>query len=442
MSKKLSGKAFGKFTLGDYLGHTGTAHVYLTKFPGTEKSVVVNLLPKNFTGDSSFAEHFLVEAGILATLDHPFIVKVHEYGIEQEYPFLVMQHIKGPTLKDLLTVTKERQVRIPLEVCIFIINSLGSALSHAHNQIIPHSDVKPHNVLLEGSKQVMLTDFGFARLLNINKSSRQGTLEGHSPAKQFQEKSAEMRKDIFSLGVILYQLTTGKLPGFQGDTNPLEEHLTNVKVVAPQTLVPEIPDEMNNIILKAISKDEESHYQTVDELNKDLSKVHWHVKTTVLPSAQMSGVVEFSSRFSSVAMPDKYESETKRKVSLYFLDTGQIMDLVIGREYTLGRQYEGQSVLPDIDLTPYRAFEGGISKMHAKLEMGETEVKITDLGSANGTWHAGKKIRPNIPYTLHHEDLIMLGKLRIQILISGTVPSSSKETSEDEPEDITEVEDV
>ncbi|MBW8012145.1 MAG: protein kinase [Chloroflexi bacterium] len=433
MIKNLSGKAFGKFQLGEYLGHTGTAHVYLSKFPGTEKQIVINLLPSHFTGELSFAEHFLVEASILATLDHPFIVKVHEFGIEQDYPFLVMQHVKGPTLKDLLTATKQRQVRIPLEVCIFIINSLGTALSHAHNQIIPHSDVKPHNVLLEGSTQVILTDFGFARLLNINKSSRQGTLEGHSPSKQFQEKSVEMRKDIFSLGIIFYQLTTGKLPGFEGDTSPLVENLNNVKVVSPQTIVPEIPDEMNQIILKAISNDEENRYHTVGELIEDLGKVHWHVKTTVLPSAQMSGVVEFSSRFSSVAMPDKYESKQESKVSLYFLDTGQIIDLDMGREYTLGRQYEGQPLLPDIDLTPYRAFEGGISKLHAKLEMGETDVKIIDLGSANGTWHAGKKIPVNTPYTLQHADLIMLGKLRIQILISGSVPTSPPKNKENEP---------
>ena len=104
-------------------------------------------------------------------------------------------------------------------------------------------------------------------------------------------------------------------------------------------------------------------------------------------------------------------------MAIYFLDTGQVLELDNNREYTLGRSYEGTPVVPDIDLTPFKAYEWGISRLHASLQTSTLEVVVKDLGSSNGTWHAGDRLETNQPYTLHHGDIVMLGKLRLQILL-------------------------
>ncbi len=416
--ENLTAQTIGKYHLGRYLGHTGVAHVYQAQHPDTGELVTVNLLPSHFAGDPSFAEHFMVEAGMLATLEHPNIVPIYDSGVEDGYPFLVMKNVEGPTLKDLVDSTNQRFLRVPMDVSVFIINSLGGALSYAHKQIIPHTDVKPTNVLLEKSGIVMLTDFGLGTLLNYKTISAMEKLKGFFSSEKFQEKNEAMRGDVFSLGMIFYLLATGKLPYAEDVTGSLDPDILSAPLVSPKSLVPEIEEEINQVILKSISRNPDLRYPSIDEYLEALANYSRNVKTTVLPSARLSDVASFSSRYSSVPPPDSYDGVGEKKVSLYFLDTGQILDLETQKEYTIGRQYENQPILPDIDLTPFKGFEWGISRLHAKINVGYQEVTITDMGSSNGTWHAGKRIPEDSPYVLNHGDLIMLGKLRIQALIS------------------------
>jgi pSer/pThr/pTyr-binding forkhead associated (FHA) protein len=128
----------------------------------------------------------------------------------------------------------------------------------------------------------------------------------------------------------------------------------------------------------------------------------------------------FSSRFSSAGTPSEFSQKEKRgkEIALYFLDTGQVLELEPNREYTLGRIYKEQPVVPDIDLSPFKGYEWGISRLHAILEVKQDQVFITDNNSSNGTFHAGNKIPPDTPYLINHGDIVMLGKLRLQILIS------------------------
>jgi pSer/pThr/pTyr-binding forkhead associated (FHA) protein len=122
----------------------------------------------------------------------------------------------------------------------------------------------------------------------------------------------------------------------------------------------------------------------------------------------------------SWAPPTARLVEGAKQVSLNFLDTGQVVSLELNREYVIGRRHKSQPILPDIDLSPFKAYDWGISRLHANLSVTNDKVSITDLGSSNGTWHAGSRISANQPYELKHGDVIHLGKLKLQILIYET----------------------
>jgi serine/threonine protein kinase len=247
-----------------------------------------------------------------------------------------------------------------------------------------------------------------------------GTIKG-TPAymspEQAMGKPSHTQSDIYSLGVIFYELLTGRLPF--DDENPFTIAMKHVNdpLLPPRELVPEIPDKVEKIVLRSMAKDPADRYQDVNDFIEDLTQVRLQVKTAKLPSARLTDLVERSDKYSTWSVPSGVDEEAGSQVCLHFLDTGQILNLEKDREYTIGRKHKTQSVVPDIDLTPYSDYEWGISRLHASLAIYGDSVTITDIGSSNGTYHAGKKLTPNESYPVKHGDILLLGKLKVQILI-------------------------
>ena len=190
-----------------------------------------------------------------------------------------------------------------------------------------------------------------------------------------------------------------------------------VYFISPIDLIPETPVELNRLVMRMISPKIADRYQAIREVQKDLKFLSSQSRTTSLPSVQLSSVAQYSSRFSNVIIPEANAIPIDKQIALYFVDTGQVLELDNSKDYKIGRKSKGQSVVPDIDMTPFKAYEWGISRMHARLSTKEGKVMITDMDSANGTWHAGKRIEPETAYELRDGDIFMLGKLRIQVLI-------------------------
>jgi serine/threonine-protein kinase len=411
-SEELVGQRIGKYQFMEYLGYGAMARVYKAYHTTLDRYVAIKLLHPHFASDADFVGQFKREAKNLATLRHPNIVQVYDFDIIDDMPYMIMEYIDGPTLKNVIDETRRRHVRVSLSKSVRIIMNIGVALSYAHKRSMVHRDVKPSNVMLEKSGRVVLADFGLARLLTGKRTTISGTVKG-TPAYMSPEqglgKSGEARSDIYSLGVIFYELATGQLP-FDSD-NPLAIAMKHVNepLKSPKTFVPELPDRIEAIIMKTMEKNPTKRYNTVDELLQDLRNFTRQVKTTKLPTAKLSLI-------DSVATPIP-ETNVDAQVSLHFVDTGQILNLERGNEYTIGRRYQNQPVIPDIDLTPFKAYEWGISRLHAKIYIGEDDVRVTDLGSSNGTWVNGEKLPPNVPHSLKHGEIFFLGKLRIQVLI-------------------------
>jgi serine/threonine protein kinase len=205
----------------------------------------------------------------------------------------------------------------------------------------------------------------------------------------------------------MYQMATGRLP-FVADT-PLAivfKHV-NAPLPSPQSINRTIPDVVNQIIVRTMEKSPDSRYQSAAELLKDLERVE-------------SGELLQSSKPGSESTPPFFPDASKdvAVVSLHVVETGQIITLDEGQEFVLGRVDEGMQNKPEIDLSAFQAFQKGVSRRHALVTLGEKKtVNLTDLNSTNGTWVNGTKIKAQIPMTLHHGDVISLGKLVIQVLV-------------------------
>jgi serine/threonine protein kinase len=418
-SHQLIGRKIGVYEIVAYLGGGSMAQVFKARHTQLNRFVSLKLLHTRYTADPDFIEQFTKEAQNLAQLRHPNIVQVYDADISREYPYLAMEFIDGLSLKAIIKDYRERYARIPLVRSLRIIYSVGLALAYAHQRGVIHRDVKPGNVLIENSGRVVLADFGLARLLSRKGDTGTGLIIG-TPAYMSPEQAlgqpSHPRSDIYSLGVISYELLTGKVPFT--DDNPFAIAMKHVSepLIPPRSIVPEIPNEVEKIVLQAMSKNPNERYGTANEFLHDLTKVRLRIKTARLPTASLSSLKESSNKVESWTAPDRSGDREGPRVCIHFVDTGQIINLEMGKEYTIGRKHKSQSVIPDIDLSLFKAYDWGISRLHATIVVRAGLVSITDIGSSNGTWIHGKRLPPNQPAQLNHGDIFYLGKLKIQFL--------------------------
>ena len=248
----------------------GMAEVYLARDQLLDRRVALKVLFPELSIDRSFVERFRREAQSAANLSHPNIVSVYDWGEEDDTYFIVMEYIDGKPLSALLRaqgpLLADRAASIGADV--------AAALAFAHRNGVVHRDVKPGNVLLDGNDHVKVTDFGIARAANTKENLTQtgavmGTATYFSP-EQAQGYGVDPRSDVYSLGVVLYEMVTGK-PPFAGD-NPLTIAYKHVREapVPPRQVNPAIPAAFEAIILQAMAKDPDDRYGTADELRADL----------------------------------------------------------------------------------------------------------------------------------------------------------------------------
>ena len=252
------------------------AEVYRGYHPALDRYVAIKLLHSFLADDPEFKDRFEREARNVAKLKHPNIVQVYdfEYDSEGESYYMVMEFIDGPTLKDRLFDLNTNGERFPVPESIRIIRSAANALAYAHQRSMIHRDVKPANLMLDDDGRVVLTDFGIAKIVTGAQFTASGGMVG-TPAYMAPEQglgeAGDERSDIYSLGVILYQLATGRLP-YDADT-PLAIILKHVNDLLPRPRLfsPEIAEDLEQIICKVLEKDPDDRFQSATEFAQELS---------------------------------------------------------------------------------------------------------------------------------------------------------------------------
>lgn len=410
---KLIGKSFGKYKLEEIIGIGGMATVYKAHHANLARDVAVKVLNSDVVANENFSHLFIREARNLANLSHPNILQVYDFDIEDDMPYLVTEYIDGPSLKKLIKSVQVDNNKIPIKKCVRIVKSVAEALQSAHQSKIVHLDIKPANVLMEKTGRVVLADFGISKMVTGNTEIVSGSLRG-TPAYMAPEivlgNPGRSPADMYSLGVIFYELVTGQLPFDAEKALAITIKHVNEKVKSPRQVSKDVPRRVEKIILKAMEKNPKDRYKNMQDMLKEVNRLK-EAKTEHLPTATLSSLDSIPKKEISG------DAQEYTRITLHFLSTGQILDLPEGDEYSLGRVGDNPPNNIDVDLTPFKGLEWGISRNHAKFVITDKGVELIDLGSLNGTVVEGNKLEPNLPHIIEHGTTIKLGKLKIQVLI-------------------------
>lgn len=411
----LVGKKLGQYELLDVAGVGGLATVYKASQPALERFVAVKVLHSN---DRMLLTRFEREAKASARLRHRNILMVYEYGEEAGLPYIAMEYVEQGTLDNYLT-------GIPMDwECVITLSApIARALHHAHEHGLIHRDVKPSNILMPQPDWPLLADFGLVKVAQIDEElTGTGVAVGtpsYMPPEQAGADDVDFRADMYSLGVIMYQMITGRLP--------FEYHNMNLQIFAhiselppaPSELNPKCPPQLEHVIEKAMEKDPEDRYADLQEMAEILEEI-LKESTYHFPSPPNDTPVTVVDNQRPVAAysPSMAETPTRQEVKILLKDGSGTIEVSSPSENGLIIGRTQKTSVADIDLGPYGALEAGVSRQHSCLALKGTTWLIDDLKSMNGTYVNEEKVQPGKPVPLKNGDVIRCGKLSFIFLIS------------------------
>src|SRR4051812_16717621 len=260
----------GRYRIVRKLGTGGMANVYLAEDEVLGRRVAIKILNDRHAGDDQFVERFRREAKNAASLSHPNIVSIYDRGEAEGTYYIAMEYLDGRTLKELIVARGPA----PLTVAVEYARQILSALRFAHRHGIVHRDIKPHNVLVDAEGRVKVTDFGIARA-GTSQMTEAGSIVGtaqYLSPEQARGTNVDQRSDVYSLGIVLYELLTGTVP-FNGDT-PVEIAMKHLSTLPepPSAKRPDIPRDLDLIVMRALAKDPLDRYQSAEEMDADLER--------------------------------------------------------------------------------------------------------------------------------------------------------------------------
>jgi serine/threonine protein kinase len=269
MSPSLEGQTIGKYRVLEALGRGGMAQVFRAYHPQLDRYVAIKVLRSDLVEHEEFLARFRREAHAVSGLRHPNIVQVFDFDVQDEQYYMVMELLEGNTLRARLNEYRTRGERMPLVEVLRILVDVLNGLGYAHTEGVIHRDIKPANIMLTKRDQAVVTDFGIAQIVGSTQYTVSGALMGtlsYMAPEQGLKGHCDARSDIYSLGIVLYEMLTGYTP-FDADT-PLAilmKHL-NDPLPLPSKIDPALPAVLEPIVLKALAKDPEDRYQSAAEM--------------------------------------------------------------------------------------------------------------------------------------------------------------------------------
>jgi serine/threonine-protein kinase len=285
------GRVFNnRYRLKEKIGSGGMSDVYLADDQLLSREVAVKVLHPELARDPSYIQRFRYEAQAAANLNHPNIVNIYDWGNEGDIYYIVMEYVEGRSLSDLL----RREGKLLPERAAEIAAEIAAALQFAHRRNLVHRDIKPHNIIITPTGQVKVMDFGIARTSTGTGMTQTGVVMGtaqYISPEQAQGLSVDGRSDIYSLGILLYEMLTGRVPF--DDENPITVAYRQVKddPMPPSLIDREIPPTIEAIVMKALAKNPDNRYQTAQEMKADLLRFIEGIPvsaTPVLPTQQLT----------------------------------------------------------------------------------------------------------------------------------------------------------
>jgi len=278
---------FGKYLLVHQLGRGGMAELFLAKqsgLKGFEKVLAIKKILPHLTQDPEFVSMFVNEGKLAALLTHQHIVQIFDLGHVDGVYYMAMEYVMGKDVRTLTAKNRERQGRLPVDYALLIVSQVASGLDYAHRKKdlngrdlnIVHRDVSPQNILVSYEGEVKLVDFGIAKAAGSGQETQTGILKGklaYMSPEQACGRAIDRRSDVFSLGIVLYELLTGRRL-FKGDSDlSTLEQVRTANVEPPTRFIQEIPPALETVVLKALARDPEQRFQTAAEFQSALEKI-------------------------------------------------------------------------------------------------------------------------------------------------------------------------
>jgi serine/threonine protein kinase len=396
------GQTLGQYQIIERIGAGGMAVIYKAYQPSLDRFVALKVLPAYHALTPGFSERFNREARAVARLSHPNIMPIYDFGQEGGLSYIVMKYVPGGTLKERMGKPMN------LKEVAQTVSQIAAALDHAHRRGVVHRDVKPTNVLFDEGDWVLLTDFGLAKMVagevQLTASGAAVGTPAYMSPEQGQGVEVDARTDIYSLGIILYEMATGDAP-FKGDTPVMVmlKHITE-PLPPPRSLNPDLPEAVERVIVRATAKKPADRYQTVGELLRELLQslelAPHDVEPTVPWDIAPTPSVVLETPTAPARRPDAFKPPVSGLRACLTITSGRER----GREFEIkdqvcvGRRRDNDIVLSDPE----------VSGHHARITITEGGFVLTDLGSSNGTWVNGKRIAE--PQLLHDGDIIRMGE--------------------------------
>jgi serine/threonine protein kinase len=348
-----------------------------------QRTVALKVLLPHLASNKEFTRRFRREAITAANLRHPNIVIIYDVGSYENFQYIVMEYLEGPTLQDEI----QEGGAVPISQAVSILGQLAGALDYAHQQELVHRDIKPANIIIGREDRVTLTDFGLVKAAKrediTGDSTAVGTLMYMSP-EQVMGKAVNGLSDIYSLGVVVYEMLSGEVP-FSG-TTPYQIIRELVEEPPPSLsrLNPQIDPGVEQVVLKALAKEPGRRFQTAGEFAQEFAGVtgfgvaaHWTSDTDSL----------------------------KREVLLHLTTSDGREFPVYQGETTVGRDTGNDIILPVQQ----------VSRYHARIYCEREGYHLVDLGSTNGTFVNGVQISPEVPWSLRPNDVLKIGPVKLTV---------------------------
>ena len=343
-----------RYEILEEIGKGGLANVYKARCVLLNRIVAIKILREDLDSSEEFLRRFNAEAQAAAALDHPNIVSIFDVGIHDNRHYITMEYVNGKTLKEYII----EKGSLDFNEALNIAWQIADALTAAHNKNIVHRDIKPHNILITPDGDIKVTDFGIARFGTEKTLSNDkdilGSVHYISP-EQAKGLEVDNRSDIYSLGVVLYEMLTGVVP-FDGD-NPVSVAMMQIEN-APSDIssyVPDIPDSCQQVVFKAMTKDPDRRYQTADAMKMDIMNIlngrEPLSETTIMQDnwKSESGVIHFND--------DNNVTKTSTKVTMIILAAITSFVIVIGGYLVVKFLNSPKDIINDVMYSPSEKIE-------------------------------------------------------------------------------------